>query len=123
MLEINEMNPIVAYLTSRPESVEKGTRNWLKKHGFPQADLIMRPLIVPHHEGNAWKAGILTLLYPEITGIVDDDDSLAKNISPDYRGRIFLLNQNVAIASNNVVACKTWAQVVEAVKRSSYTER
>jgi hypothetical protein len=33
----------VVYLTGRPERCRSDTEHWLAKHGFPAADLLMRP--------------------------------------------------------------------------------
>jgi 5'(3')-deoxyribonucleotidase len=93
--EINKIVPIVAYITARPETVIEGTLNWLRKYGFPEAELITRPKDISLAEfdlsKNRWKAGILKTLYPEVVGIVDDNPMLARELEAiDYKGTQYL---------------------------------
>lgn len=49
---INHIIPIVAYITTRPNTVITGTKQWLDKHNFPEAPIITRPPYVEHNQGN-----------------------------------------------------------------------
>ncbi len=114
--EIHEIRPFVSYITNRPESVRGGTLAWLKKHSFPSLPLIMRPNEVHAYEGGAWKASTLEFLYPQVSGIVDDNPSLLEKLSSDYKGTIYLYDTVEAIEGGlNVVPCKGWDDVKIAV--------
>ncbi len=117
VLEINKIIPIQCYLTARPDSVENGTKKWLEKHGFPKAEVIMRPGKMPHAGGNSWKAKTLESLYPEIIGLIDDDPDILAKLSTSYKGKIFLLNSKFTTSSKNVFACKSWKEALAQVKR------
>lgn len=86
--------PVVAYITARPDNVRKGTENWLAKHGFPKAPVILRPTTSSMkglETKNTWKAGVLKYLYPEIIGIVDDNAGLPSELAKEnYEGKLFL---------------------------------
>ncbi len=115
---INEIIPIVAYVTARPESVRAGTQSWLSSHDFPAAKLIMKPMDIPTDEGVHWKANLLIEMYPEILGIVDDHPGLLEILPNNYPGSVFLYNYNGEIRNDlSVVACPTWNNVYEAVKQ------
>jgi len=119
VLELNKIIPIKAYLTIRPEGVCDGTQKWLKKHGFPDAEIIARPNHIPHTDGNEWKAVKLLKLYPEIAGIVDDNAGLIKFLPKDYKGYIFLYtHKNVPTDSPpSVYACPDWKSVVSKARK------
>ena len=115
--EINRIVPIVVYITARPEAVRKGTITWLKKHGFPAADVLMRPLDIDFDFRNIWKAQILEELYPEISGIVDNDPKLADNLSKNYKGILYLYdNHSHQRKDIKIVPCKTWENVFDKIK-------
>lgn len=69
--DIHERTPIVAYITTRPESIVAGTLHWLRKHHFPEAPIIAMLDSVPAKEGSRWKAQILEQI-PTIHSFVDD---------------------------------------------------
>lgn len=115
--KINEIIPIVAYITVRPVGVVAGTRKWLNKHGFPNAPVIAKPDYVSTLSGNMWKADVLNYLYPEITGIVDDNPGIVKSLDKDYQGKIFLYNYPDEVSAKNVYPCKDWKQVLETIKK------
>jgi len=121
--KIHQHVPVVAYITARPASVMSGTEKWLKKHGFPEADIIMRPLETKSSktdlvDRNIWKAKILHDLYPEVLGIVDDNIGLAselKNIK--YKGTLYMYGmENKEFAGEeNIIVCPTWQSVLDAI--------
>lgn len=116
---INKKIPIVAYITARPEVVRKGTEFWLRKHGFPKADIILKPHAVPFERKNEWKAEVVQRLHPEIIGIVDDNPGLADALSGDYQGTLYLYD-NIKHPRKDirVVPCKTWNDVASAIHRA-----
>jgi 5'(3')-deoxyribonucleotidase len=117
--KINKIIPIRAYITARPDSVLKGTEAWLKKHNFPKAKIITRPLEVKAEDGNKWKARILEEFYPEIIGIIDDNPGLIDCLSSNYMGTVFLykgISEHMR-KDINVVSCKDWQTVWREVKR------
>jgi hypothetical protein len=115
---IHKIVPVVAYITNRPSCVRSGTEAWLHKHKFPKAPTIFRPSYIEHSEGNIWKAEILDFLYSEVLGIVDDHPGLVDNMTPDYKGKIFLYeNTKVNRKRKFVTFCKDWKEVYEAVKK------
>lgn len=110
--------PIVAYITTRPESVISGTTRWLAKHNFPNLPIVARAPDVALRDGNQWKAEILPELYPEINGIIDDDPELVDKLPGDYPGAVYLYDvlDTPARTKLDVVACKTWDNVYKAIK-------
>ena len=121
--EINNLIPIVAYITARPETVVDGTAKWLKKHGFPKAELITRTGDIGmdsfNKKKNEWKAGVLKALYPEIVGIVDDNSLLADELEKiKYEGILFLYgSQSKAFdGKDNVIVCLAWPDVLDAIR-------
>lgn len=92
--KLNAIVPIVAYITARPENIRQATENWLIKHGFPKAPVLLRP-VTSTFQGletkNAWKAEVLKYLYPEVLGIVDDNTGLPSELlKVGYEGKLFL---------------------------------
>lgn len=115
--KINEIIPIVFYVTTRPETVIGGTQKWLKKHNFPDVKIIAKPLNVDTKDGNKWKARVLEELYPEIVGIIDDNPSLVDHLSKDYKGSIYLYDNIDHIRKDiNIIPCKTWEDIFTKVQ-------
>lgn len=113
---LHETVPIAAYITARPECVREGTEWWLAEHEFPQAPLIMRPTEL--RGGNAWKARLLTMLYPAIRGIIDDNPRLIEYLPESYQGTVFLYGHaEFRHPALRVVAVPTWADVHPAILR------
>lgn len=108
------------YLTARPDVLYDVTLEWLGKHGFPEAPLIMAPSYSDHYKLNSWKAEILDFLFPEVMGIVDDNPSLPKNIAadyPEYEGVVFHYGEhNYDDLSITVESCASWEHVLERVE-------
>lgn len=117
--KINQIIPINSYITTRPETVETGTKEWLNINKFPDAPLILRPNEVPVEKGNEWKAKILEVLYPKVQGIIDDSSGLLTFINPEYKGIIFLYNHASVESKINAVSCKDWKMVYQEVKKYS----
>ncbi len=116
--KINEICPVVAYITVREESVYEPTRAWLEKNGFPEATLLMRPTELEHKKGSAWKASQLLKKYPEAIGIIDDSLHLVDELSHDYTGTLFLYSHESYIGEKKfVTACLSWQNVYSSVKK------
>ncbi len=111
--KIQKIVPIVAYVTARPESVREGTLRWLKKHGFPDVPLIMKPESHAFSEGSVWKATLLHELYPKVQAIVDDRPSLIRAFPAGYQGTVFLYNRerNDDRSDIRVIKCEDWEDV------------
>jgi 5'(3')-deoxyribonucleotidase len=113
-----EIVPVNAYITIRPNSVDRGTKTWLDEKGFPEAHLISRPESIPFVHGHQWKARTLERLYPGVQGIVDDNAAVLHYLSSDYKGTIFLYDTEVAEPDPRVIACRDWDAVYRAVRRT-----
>ena len=109
---LSSVAEVVAYITARPVSTVEGTRAWLKTNGFPDLPILARPPSVPKAEANKWKGAALKLLYPLISGIVDDNKGLLDGCGADYKGTVFLLGHGQATAPG--IACPSWPSVVTA---------
>ena len=117
--EINKIIPIVAYITVRSESVIDGTRFWLEKHGFPKAEIIAKPMEIARKDGNEWKAKTLEYLYPQVLGIVDDNPGLTKFFTKDYKGTVYLYdNEEKERKDIKIIPCKDWEMVAKKIKES-----
>jgi 5'(3')-deoxyribonucleotidase len=122
--EINGIVPILAYITARPVSVVLSTQQWLARHGFPEAPLIMMPVDEDHIKRNRWKANVLRLLYPEILGIVDDNPGLSIDLAENYAGMVFVYNSTVHPNQNErIIPCPDWDSVKNAVRSSGLTKQ
>ena len=104
--------PVVFYLTNRPESTADGTKRWLRKYGFPEKD------IISSRSGLEWKANQLTGMFPDVTGIVDDNVDLLPHIPHNDCGKIFLYSHSNHTASGlDIILCPTWADIEKKVQR------
>ncbi len=114
--KISNIVPLVAYITTRPESVIEGTKTWLRTNDFPNLPIICRPDGIPHENGSEWKAKILENLEQSVKGIVDDNPNLLNFLPSDYKGIIFLYNRHSVNSDLNAIPCKDWETVYEEVK-------
>ena len=118
VLKVNEVVPIVAYITARPNKIRNGTEFWLKRHNFVKASLIMKDKNRRRGRHNKWKAKVLKYLYPEVQGIVDDSVGLVKALGKGYKGKVFLYRGlNCTRDYDYVVLCKDWDDVLGKVER------
>src|SRR3989344_5452688 len=117
--QIHQIIQVVVYLTARSKSVMPGTRVWLKKYGFPQAEVAYRTPGVKLPESLSWKAKVLEYLYPQVIGMVDDHPQLAKDLSKKYPGTLYLYNYHDQAPRGdiNIIPCKNWNEVLEKVRR------
>jgi hypothetical protein len=115
--DLVSVTPVMGYITVRPTSVEANTIRWLRENGFPDHPVISKPVDVPFQEGNAWKAGAMHTLWPEVIGIVDDNPKLPTLAGESYPGWIFLFSHSECKPGYaHAIACATWPEVVTAVK-------
>jgi hypothetical protein len=113
---IQEHLPIHVYLTARSIEMLDTTHAWLAKHGYPDVEVIARPLDVPYEDTYVWKSQILTELYPMITGIVDDDANLPTHLPAEYPGTVYLIGQETNPRDDvRLHHCPTWEDVHRAV--------
>lgn len=117
--KINEDTPIVAYFTTRPNSIKKETKQWLDKYDFPDAPIICRPDNIPSEQRHKWKAEVLKKFYPTVKGIVDDDPRLIDFLPKDYQGYIFLYNQKEIKTELRVVLCKNWQEIQKQIRNNN----
>ncbi|MHA1687074.1 MAG: hypothetical protein ACTSYD_11845 [Candidatus Heimdallarchaeaceae archaeon] len=111
-IKVMQKIPVACYLTNRPESTKDGTKRWLQKYGFPEREIISSA------RGLEWKAQKLAEMFPEVTGIVDDNFDLLTYVPYNYKGRIFLYSHSNHITSKlDVILCPTWADVEKEVQR------
>jgi hypothetical protein len=115
--KIAEVVPIAAYITTRPECVIGGTRQWLRKHGFPDAEIVCRPNRIRTEDGNRWKALALSERYPGIVGIIDDNPGMLDFLPETYKGYIFLYECQKIDSTLNAVPCKNWPAIYKEMKR------
>jgi len=120
--EINKKVPIVAYITARPAMVAEATKRWLRRHGLPEAPLIMRPPTIEVSKDdlekrNQWKSKLLNYLYPEVRGIVDDNLGLVDELADlNYQGTHYLYGKALDKQAPHLVVCPTWEDVAKSVK-------
>lgn len=116
--QIHQIVPIVVYLTARPKSILPATRVWLKKYGFPPAEIVYRPKEVKLPLSLAWKAKVLEYLYPQVLGMVDDHPQLAKDLSKNYPGTLYLYDYHDEAPRGdiNIIPCKNWNEVLAKIR-------
>jgi hypothetical protein len=113
--ELLKIAEIVCYLTTRPTSAVAGTKIWLDRHGFPELPICNRDDITLN--GYEWKSGELKRRYPEIDTIIDNSAELVPFLD-NYPGTFLLFSdKNLEISSPRVVQCRTWSDIVGAVKK------
>jgi hypothetical protein len=110
----------VAYLTVRPRAVNSNTIAWLQECGFPDLPIVAKPDDVPFEDGNKWKADALHHLWPEVTGIVDDNPKVPQFAGKHYPGDIFLFGKDCTEPKYEwAIPCKHWCNVVETITRKA----
>jgi hypothetical protein len=114
--EINEVLPIAAYLSARPESLAEATQSWVSKHDLPQAEIVLMPNYITNH--SAWKSEVLEFLWPEVLGIVDDDLGLITELRPEYKGHLFVYDYagQEDREGFNIHHCADWTAVAAKIK-------
>jgi hypothetical protein len=123
--KINEILPVRMYITSRPSIVVEGTTAWLRKHGFPEADIVTRPHSMHKTDGNAWKAEILKAKYPAVIGIVDDNPEIIPALGKEYPGTVYLFGSHFPFLPQpegpRTVYCENWDEVFAAIQHDAAT--
>lgn len=118
---INKIISVIAYVTARQSVVSIGTISWLKKHGFPPAPIIFRPMHINHTKRNSWKAGLLKFLYPEVRGIIDDNPGLVRELrSMKYKGALYLYDNGKNTKQyKNTFRCMTWDDIYSLILKNA----
>lgn len=111
----------VAYLTVRPDSVNSNTITWLHESGFPtDIPVVAKPGSIPFEDGNQWKAQALHSLWPQVTGIVDDNPKVPRFAGSNYKGHIYLFGKSKVEPDHAwAIPCRTWPDVVKAIQQKS----
>ena len=95
MSKVHEKLNFVVYITARPKCVVDGSSFWLEKHGFANLPIIAKPDNVTLSDSSLWKAQVLKELHPNIEGIVDNEEKIAKCCEEiEYRGEFILIGQD-----------------------------
>jgi len=116
--KINQIIPIVAYVTARPKTIKDVTKQWLKKYNFPHAPIIMSPDSIKIEGRSEWKAKVIETLFPEVVGIIDDNPEFLGFLSKDYQGTIFLYdNVEFEKSLSHIIPCPTWDGVYKEVRQ------
>ena len=111
-IEVMRDIPVACYLTNRPGNTIDGTRRWLEKYGFPDRE------IIASNGGLRWKAQKLEDMFPEVSGIIDDNIYLSQHLKSEYGGTIFLYSNSKQTNSTlDVILCPTWVDVEKEVQR------
>lgn len=65
----------IIYLSSRPENLQRATKNWLKRHGLAQHRLVLKPQHARRVNTPKWKASVVCTLGAKAEQVlfVDDD--------------------------------------------------
>jgi len=119
VLALLQAVPVVGYCTVRPSAVNANTIAWLRETGFPARPVVAKPPDVPFADGNKWKAAALHKLWPEVTGIVDDNPKVPVFAGASYPGVILLFSHSeCGPGYEHAVPCPTWTAVVETATRA-----
>jgi hypothetical protein len=115
--KVNQIIPIVGYLTAREERKRQITQDWLDKHNFPSVPLLMLPSNQIEPSGSKWKAKVLQTLYPEVIGIIDDNERLADVLPANYPGYLYLYDVPEYPRNDiKIIPCLTWDDIYTKVK-------
>lgn len=71
----------ITYVTGRPSRYRRDTRRWLLAHGFPEADLHMRPTR-DRRPARFYKAEVLRRIAAddELVAVIDDDVKVVEHL-------------------------------------------
>jgi hypothetical protein len=105
-IEVMRDISVTCYLTNRSLRTIERTQKWLRKHSFPDKE------IIASNNGIGWKARTLEEIFPDVTGIIDDNHELLEHLQANCSGRIFLYSSS-GFKNNNLdfILCPTWADV------------
>ncbi|QBD83523.1 hypothetical protein EPA93_19955 [Ktedonosporobacter rubrisoli] len=113
---INQVIPVVGYLTLRETSIRNATKRWLRKHGYPNEPIITRPDNTRIGEGMKWKAETLAYLYPQVIGSIDDTPDIINYLPDSYKGTFFLYGNRTSSRSDlDIIPCNSWDDVYKKV--------
>lgn len=114
--KINEIIPIKAYITARPQMLTQTTKNWLESNNFPQAPVYLSPDDYDFSKTSIWKAEKLLELYPEVIGIVDDNPDFIEHLPANYPGQILMFWNKYQGNRPNIINHDTWDEIYQTIK-------
>lgn len=111
LTRLHERGLLSAYLPDRPGKAKAVTVHELRR--FPQVPLIPKPDGLTYEDNSAWKAEVLSGLYPAVPGIIDDDQQLHERLPTDYPGVVLIFGAERVREPHgrHVYACKDWPAV------------
>lgn len=114
---IEQYIPIAAYVTTRPARNTNSIIRWINDKGLPKRPVIGCPneLFLKGFNRDLWKAQTLEYLFPEIIGIIDDNEDLASYLTKEYTGVIFLHGTKIT-SHPKCVPCESWKETFTNVK-------
>lgn len=108
---ISQEVPIRLYLSSRLDTNQAVTEQWLEKHHLPKAPVVTRPDSV---RSRHWKLDYLHKHHPEVWGLVDDDIEENLLLHTLYRGKLFMIGRKGAERSSvfqpQIVHLRGWEE-------------
>ncbi|MBI2580508.1 hypothetical protein HYV85_01735 [Candidatus Woesearchaeota archaeon] len=127
---LDQLIRVIAYITTRPERVARITSDWLTRQSFPPAKVIGIPKTELLKQGSIesrgqWKAAVLEYLYPQVMGIVDDNEDVLEHLSPTYKGKAYIFSEKALQLQYHfsTVLCPSWEHVVDEVRQTQTTIR
>ncbi len=119
--QLAERKLISCYITARLKSMHHETEEWLKKHHFPERPIIMKDADIDFDNNNTWKAAVMHYLHPKVTGLIDNDARIARNLEQEsYAGKVYLLgltHEHYQPTNGTVIVAPTWKEIRELVLR------
>lgn len=108
---------VSCYITARLETMYDETKQWLKTHNFPEKPIIMKDKDIDFENNNTWKAAVMHYLHPKVTGLIDNDARIAKNLEQEsYQGKVYLLGltkEHYQPLNGTVIVAPTWKEIME----------
>ncbi|MCA9478393.1 MAG: hypothetical protein KC535_04560 [Nanoarchaeota archaeon] len=93
--EITKKTPLAAYITARRYHLHDVTVDWKQEVKLPKAPLLMRTEQEVINRRGEWKAQLLYHLFPQVTGIVDDDPNLPLALEKiGYKGFLIMFGHH-----------------------------
>jgi len=113
-----QLMPVAVYLTARPACIHKETKIWLREKGFPDAEVITRSPKAENLNSCEWKADLLSRLFPEVCGLIDNDSQQVESFPSDYQGTIFLFGHSESPRKDiKVIPCPNWKSVKDNIEK------
>lgn len=78
------------YITSRPQSLQTVTQEWLEEQGFSQAPVLTRDPLVTDPD---WKLQYLVEHFPNMSAIIDDSWQPLVANNPGFKGKMIFFER------------------------------